>query len=206
MRRASRSRASSAPRPAAPWPPRRRPASRRARRSEKRAPGWGVAAGEWRAPRQCAESSPQRQASATQPNARLAPGRGVAQGVRAHQPQRHPCHLAAARALASGVPAQLGEAAARICGRGELREVARRAHVRARSGCLRHLAGVQTKPRAAAAGSRSFVWRGGTTERISFPARCSQKKLTPVSGALADRATRAACPTRVKVATIAVSS
>ena len=95
----------------------------------------GVAAGaEWRTPRECAESSPPRQASA-----RLVLGQSQARAKVWRRPPvcsstaARPRHLAAARALAPGVPAQLGEAAARVRGCGELRQV----HLRARASCLR---------------------------------------------------------------------
>ena len=94
-----------------------------------------------RMPRVCAESSPQRQASW-----KLDPSQGQPWGLdgaavaaaRAHERAARPRHLAAAGSLAPGLPAQLGQATARIRGRGQLRQVARRAHCRARPRRLCH--------------------------------------------------------------------
>ena len=49
-----------------------------------------------------------------------------------------PRHLTATGSLAAGLPAQLGQATARVRGRGQLRQVARRAHCRARPRRLCH--------------------------------------------------------------------
>ena len=101
-----------------------------------------------RMPRVCAESSPQRQASW-----KLEPSQGQAWGpdggavaaalVELMKRAARPRHLTAAGSLAPGLPAQLGQATARVRGRGELRQVARRAHCRARPRRLRHPAAAE---------------------------------------------------------------
>ena len=94
-------------------------------------------------PRVCAESSPQRQASS-----KLEPSQGQAWGlgggavaaalVGLMKRAARPRHLTATGSLAAGLPAQLGQATARVRGRGQLRQVARRAHCRARPRRLCH--------------------------------------------------------------------